>query len=98
MPVLVIGKKLFTCRWLETLDGTAGSDIIMAGAEQLPASAVLKCKGRELLNHSASPPKAAFHPGSNPSRVLRDAQIKHRGRAHTQLVPPLAGPGASCCL
>lgn len=42
MPELVIGKKLFTCRWSETLDGTPGFDIIIAATEQLPNSTVLE--------------------------------------------------------
>jgi len=48
MPVSVIGKKLFTCRWSETLDGTPGFDIIIAATEQLPNSAALGWKGGEL--------------------------------------------------
>lgn len=44
MPVLVTGKERFTCRWSETLDGTPGFDIIIAGTEQLPSSAALERK------------------------------------------------------
>lgn len=83
MPVLVIGKQLFTCRWSETLDGTPGFDIIMAGAEQLPTSTVLE--RRELLNPTASLPKRGLSSFSKPfAGLLREARIKHRGRGlHT---------------
>lgn len=65
--MLVIGKKLFACRWSETLDGTPGFDIIIASTEQLPASTVLERKGRA-ANHTASLPKRGFHPCSNPAQ------------------------------
>jgi len=85
MPVLVIGKKLFTCRWSETLDGTPGFDIIITGTEQLPASTVLEQKARKLLNHTASLPKTGLSSLFKPfAGVLREAQIKdHRRGSHT---------------
>lgn len=85
MPVPVIGKQLFTCRWSETLDGTPGFDIIIAGTEQLPTSTVLERKGRELLNHTASLPKRGLSSLFKPfAGVLREAQIKyHRRGLHT---------------
>lgn len=80
MPLLVIGKKLFACRWSETLDGTPGFDIIIAGTEQLPTSTVLEWKGRELLNQPASLPKRGLSSRFKPfAGVLRAAQIKHHG-------------------
>lgn len=85
MPLLVIGKKLFACRWSETLDGTLGFDIIIAGTEQLPTSTVLERKRRELFNQPASLPKRGLSSRFKPfAGVLCAAQIKHHGQGvHT---------------
>lgn len=70
MPVLVIGKQLFPCRWSETPDSTPAIGIVTAGAEQPQPARCPSCSITQPLV-----PKGGPRPRANP---LQGRCVRHR--------------------